>query len=155
MYNVSRAAHRIEDYGPLIPAANHERFRDYYRWSKRRRARFVTKMEALLADPRSRAFVAVKGDDVLGYVLAAYEAPDHLTLKGLFVRPRHQGQGVGASLMEYLLSRIAAGTNVRLSVVQHNSPAIRLYERFGFRFNSYEARRFYGARQQRMMLMLT
>ncbi len=47
--------------------------------------------------------------------------------------PAHRGQGIGAKLMQDVLDgAAAAGKRVRIHV-EHNNPAMHLYDRLGFR----------------------
>jgi len=51
------------------------------------------------------------------------------------VRPSHRGAGVGSALMAYLID-LAPALGARRLYIETNSalaPAIRLYEKFGFR----------------------
>ena len=67
-------------------------------------------------------------------------APGQLWLDRLLIDKKYQGQGYGRQSVLALLHRLYAeygsetGT-VYLSVYMDNSPAIRLYESIGFRFN--------------------
>ncbi|MGG0824486.1 GNAT family N-acetyltransferase [Paenibacillus turicensis] len=51
------------------------------------------------------------------------------------VLDKHQRQGVGAGLMEYLLkwAKSSKITRLELTVMTHNKAAISLYEKFGFK----------------------
>jgi GNAT superfamily N-acetyltransferase len=60
------------------------------------------------------------------------EAPPELAL---FVRPGHRHRGIGASLLTQLV-RANPGLSAVLLQVGANSPAVRLFERFGFEIAS-------------------
>jgi ribosomal protein S18 acetylase RimI-like enzyme len=72
-----------------------------------------------------------------------------LEIREIQIDPRHQGQGIGTSVLQDVISRASGeGQDVRLSVGLKNERAIRLYERLGFvsvgkskthRHMSYEA----------------
>lgn len=145
MYNVSRAAHRLEDYGHFIPPAGLERFRERYRWSKRRRELFIRKMTRHIKDPSSIVLVAKNGRSIAGYTLAVYDAPAHLTLKGLFVRPAYQGQGIGKVLFAASFEDAVPGTVIELEVLAKNARAQALYKTQGFVTSGVARKRFFGA----------
>lgn len=155
MYNISRAAHRLDDYHELIPEGAQAEFVRYYRWSKVRRSRYIEKMEALLGDPKSTMLVAAKGGVLLGYTLAVYDGPHHLLLKGLFVRPRYQGQGVGRALFLASYATAPSDTVVLLEVLEANRRAIRLYERQGFVVTGYATTRYFGGQLVQMTKRLS
>jgi len=65
------------------------------------------------------------------------------TLFQIQIAPAHQGRGIGAQLIgELLLDAQQAGAAVRLSVLRAN-PALRLYQRLGFRVLGEVAHSFY------------
>ena len=78
--------------------------------------------------------------------LQSFTEGDALFLGQLFVERTHQRRGIGTEVMKRLLQE-AEGLNqaVRLDVVKIN-PAMRLYERLGFRVIGEEARKFYMRR---------
>jgi RimJ/RimL family protein N-acetyltransferase len=83
--------------------------------------------------------VAVDGGEVLGSLLLGpwtdLESSRHvLEVKGLAVDPAHQGEGIGAALLDAAIAR-ARGLGVRrlvLRVLSGNAAARRLYESRGF-----------------------
>lgn len=76
--------------------------------------------------------VAVDGDEVVGYA-GLCDYPDEAFVQTVGVAPDHQGQGVGALLLDDLLAHAPAGKPVVLEVRADNETAQRLYERRGFR----------------------
>lgn len=155
MYNISRTAHRLDDYRQLIPPASLAEFQRHYRWSKARRTRFVDKIAVLLADSASMVLVAEKGNSILGYVLTTSEMPGQITLKGLFIRPRYQGRGVGRALLVASYATAPAGATVILEVLEANRKAIRLYEQQGFVLNGHATTHYFGAKMVRMVKRLS
>lgn len=88
-----------------------------------------------LAD-RAERFEAWAGDRLVGLV-AAYcngEGRRHVFISSVSVLPEWRGTGVASRLLERCMSRAEAfGAGlVELEVGRSNTPAIRLYERFGF-----------------------
>ena len=70
-------------------------------------------------------------------------------LAQLFIHRPHQGQGIGTEVMRQLIAEAAhAGQAVCLDVVKIN-PALRLYQRLGFRIVGQEETKFYMKRDLR------
>jgi len=85
-------------------------------------------------------------DDVdIGWVQSMVEG-DALFLGQLFVAPAHQGRGVGTTIVRRLIEEATrARRAVTLGVVKTN-PALRLYQRLGFRTTREDDRKFYMRR---------
>jgi ribosomal protein S18 acetylase RimI-like enzyme len=70
--------------------------------------------------------------ELVGYIQTLRQ-PDHLLLKNLGLAPSHQGQGIGAALIQGLQAEATAlGLRLRLSVFTTNPRAERFYQRAGF-----------------------
>jgi putative acetyltransferase len=67
--------------------------------------------------------------DAVGF--CAYSGSE---IRALFVHPDYRGKGIGVSLLEFMLSHIM-GT-VTLYVAASNYPAIKLYQKYGFKIIS-------------------
>ncbi|MFJ2745119.1 GNAT family N-acetyltransferase [Streptomyces sp. NPDC087440] len=68
--------------------------------------------------------------------VALRPAPDAYWLEHFYLPPHLQGSGIGSAVLRELLERADRdGRPVRLNVLQ-GSPARRLYERFGFTWES-------------------
>jgi ribosomal protein S18 acetylase RimI-like enzyme len=88
--------------------------------------------------------VTLDGTDI-GW-LQSFVKDDALFLGQLFVDKSLRGQGIGTELVKGLIEEAAsAGRAVTLGVVKTN-PALRLYERLGFRTTHDDARKFYMRR---------
>lgn len=71
--------------------------------------------------------------ELLGYCIVQVIA-DEFNLMNIAVRPSHQGQGIGAQLLEQVVqSASAQAAQIWLEVRVSNLNAIRLYQRFGFK----------------------
>jgi ribosomal protein S18 acetylase RimI-like enzyme len=58
---------------------------------------------------------------------------DEIRVIDVALMPEHRGKGVGSKLMQDVLDE-AASAHKRVRIhVEHNNPAMRLYERLGFR----------------------
>jgi len=85
--------------------------------------------------------ITLDGTDI-GWLQSFLEA-DALYLGQLFVEDAWRGQGIGTEVVKGLLEEAArAGHAVTLGVVKTN-PALRLYERLGFRTTHEDERKFY------------
>src|SRR5215467_10929048 len=91
--------------------------------------------------------VTLDGSDI-GW-LQSFVKDDALFLGQLFVEKALRGQGIGTELVKGLIEEAAStGRAVTLGVVKTN-PALRLYERLGFRTTHDDERKFYMRRDLR------
>ena len=78
--------------------------------------------------------------------LQSFVEEDALFLAQLFIDGAWRGQGIGTKVVEGLIKEAArAGRAVTLGVVKTN-PALRLYQRLGFRTTHEDGRKFYMRR---------
>lgn len=113
--------------------------RDEDGWWVIRSARY----RAWLADPATIALLATVGDAPVAYAVVTIHDQDdsHLTgerfaeLQSLVVAEAHRGRGVGSTVLRevYRAVRHAGITEMVIGVLATNEPAMRLYEREGFR----------------------
>jgi len=101
----------------------------------------------LIADKESIVLVAENADRLIGSGLAMLKSSSdnyvydrHAYLGLMFVEPSFRGQGVVQRIIEELLTwaREKGITDFFLDVYAENAPAIRAYEKFGFRANMLE-----------------
>jgi ribosomal-protein-alanine N-acetyltransferase len=78
--------------------------------------------------------VATQHGEVVGYA-GLCDYPDEAFVQTMAVAPAHQCRGLGAVLLEELLAEAArrGQSRVLLEVRADNTPAQRLYARYGFR----------------------
>jgi ribosomal protein S18 acetylase RimI-like enzyme len=110
-------------------------------------------MSAQIASFRQRwdvmqiRIVTLDGTDI-GW-LQSFIKDDALFLGQLFVNESLRGQGIGTELVKGLIEEAASvGRAVTLGVMKTN-PALRLYERLGFRTTHDDERKFYMRRDLR------
>ncbi|MFL5862025.1 MAG: ribosomal protein S18-alanine N-acetyltransferase [Solirubrobacteraceae bacterium] len=86
-----------------------------------------------LSKPSSFCLTAVDDEDrLMGYLICArYDRVWHLM--NIAVDPSLRRRGVGRALLEQLIERAGRDCQYTLEVRTSNTPAIALYERFGFR----------------------
>lgn len=70
-----------------------------------------------------------------GYVSCTVESPGTMKLNKLYLLPEFHGRGIGRMMIEHVRETARSGgiRTVHLQVNRANAPAIRLYERAGFR----------------------
>ena len=90
-------------------------------------------------------YVAEDGDRWIGLVTGMKETSDNprqmrFALVSMFVEPSARGRGIGTALVEAVTgwARERGAARMYLGVTVTNRPAIRLYERCGFRPTGYE-----------------
>ena len=103
-----------------------------------------------LASPEAVLLVAEHDGQVVGYAYAGIEGHDWMSLRGpagvlhdLLVDPDHRGKGVGAMLLQAVLTRLQerGASQVVLSTAERNEAAQRLFARAGFRRTMIEMTR--------------
>lgn len=75
-----------------------------------------------------------RGEEVLGRLYVDRRG-DEIRIIDIALLPQHRGQGIGGSIVQGLLEEAATreqGRVVRIHV-EHSNPAMRLYQRLGFR----------------------
>lgn len=89
-------------------------------------------------------FYAIRDDEVIGWcdiLPKSFEGLKHVGTLGMGVSEEYRGNGIGRKLLETAIehARVNNGiSKVELEVFGSNKSAIRLYEKFGFK---YEGRR--------------
>lgn len=93
-------------------------------------------VQSWLEDTRGRRFVAVDGDDVVGYlaVLPLVGWSAHVGSVRLVVDPARRGQGIGRALARHgLLTGLGLGLDkLVVEVVADAEPAIAMFEKLGY-----------------------
>lgn len=91
--------------------------------------------QRILADDGAIAMAEIDGEAVGACALVKRPEPATWEIAKMGVRPAHQGAGIGSALLAYLIA-LAPSLGARRLYIETNSalaPAIRLYEKFGFR----------------------
>jgi RimJ/RimL family protein N-acetyltransferase len=94
-------------------------------------------LKAVRSHSDAAVFVAVDGDDVIARLSVArdpHPASSHVADLGLMVAASHRRRGVGRALLEQAVdwAGSAGVRKLELHVFPWNTPAIALYESFGF-----------------------
>ena len=86
-------------------------------------------LEALQATAEE-IWLCSEGDELVG-VVGLEHGSDEMVIARLFVAPAWFRRGVGSALVGHALAQ-AGGRRVRVGTGARNTPALALYERFGF-----------------------
>jgi len=94
-------------------------------------------LKAIRRHPHAAVFVADNGGKIVGRLSVArdpHPASNHVADLGLMVAAAHRRQGIGLALLERAVEWAGAARvrKLELHVFPHNTPAIALYESFGF-----------------------
>ena len=93
----------------------------------------VAALKAQLAKPYSEFLVADDGSTVGGMAFASTGADGKtIMLHQLYVRPSHQGRGVGGMLLDEIIDSFHDADCIRLEVEEANGDAIAFYRSQGF-----------------------
>jgi ribosomal protein S18 acetylase RimI-like enzyme len=60
------------------------------------------------------------------------DASESMTITRLMVHPEHLREGIGASLVEYILDSFAEMRRFKVTAGTKKTPAVALYRKFGF-----------------------
>lgn len=106
-------------------------------------------------DSRSRAYVALEGQAVAGYIIAKTIA-DEGHILNLAVREDLRRRGIATALVRKGLGelRLTGARYVYLEVRASNSPAIDLYEGFGFRIGGIRKSYYLEPREDALIMVL-
>lgn len=99
--------------------------------------------EADLASDQAIKFVAVSGEQIIGYCLGTIGGPE-LHITNVAIDPKFHHQGIGSKLLRLLevRGRKAGCVEAYLEVRVSNQPAINMYKRNGYEI-SYTRRYYY------------
>lgn len=88
---------------------------------------------ALFQYPHYETLVAEKENELLGYIISSCILPEE-NIDNLAVTEEARKQGIGGTLVENTLLRAKERgvTRMTLEVREHNVPARKLYEKYGF-----------------------
>jgi RimJ/RimL family protein N-acetyltransferase len=94
-------------------------------------------LKAVRSHADAAVFVAADGDEVVARLSVArdpHPASSHVADLGLMVAASHRRRGIGQALLEHAVdwARASAIRKLELHVFPWNTPAIALYEGFGF-----------------------
>jgi ribosomal protein S18 acetylase RimI-like enzyme len=143
IYELSNDVH-LKSYVELIAPEHRRRFLNYYEDTEEHRRRYIERRKQQLLDDNWMMYVAYEGGTLVGFEFS-FQLPDHtIKLEGLFIRTDKQGQGIGSMLMRRVIQAYPPGTIFRLEVIETNTVAKGLYEKFGFYNVGVSERTYFG-----------
>ena len=93
-------------------------------------------ISAILEDKKQWAFVAIKENQIIGFVHAFYAlrltTPAFIEIAGLVVSEKERSQGIGKQLVEYIEQNIAENLKVRVRCNSERKNAHRFYLSNGY-----------------------
>ena len=149
MITLSSKTHLSDMYKTLIPADEYERFSKTYEPGAERSARGIGTLSSRHSSRDWHMAVAEYDGEVVGFTVALHEG-NMLKLRGLFVDPDFQGQGIGSALFDHSMTWRRGAEPVRLVVLKENRHAQRLYQSRGFTLVGRVESLFFGAEQVMM-----
>ena len=153
LFEMSCKIHNMPPYDTLIPEEYRERFLRAFSRGSKFSLYFADKIASFINDDNRWVYVAEVNGRLAGYRLAEKNG-NTIQLHGLFVHPDYQGRGIGRHLLMMPVENAVPGDVLCLSVLKGNDRARALYESEGFRFVREKPKRFYGAIQNVMELVI-
>jgi len=145
LFSVSSLAHN-SGYDSIIPSRSFARFKRRYAPTLKNRMAYKKVASIRIVHPSWAFYIAEKDGHIVGYHCSKQISEDTALLRGLFVEPGYQGQGVGKKLFIHMLTHFD-GFRLELKVLKYNARAIALYEQYGFVKTKRLVGRFFGAPQ--------
>lgn len=149
MYRVSISAHS-KGYEALIPSDHRDSFYQHYSISNKGKAEYEHLMGGHLNDSDYTILCAEIDGKVAGYTVWWRQNEASVQMKGLFVHPDFQGQGIGRALLDAVIPRFS-NLEMYLFVIENNEPARVLYKKYAFVDDGLASELFYGAKQMKMV----
>ena len=87
----------------------------------------------------------------VGIVSYAIESSGDAHIMGLITSPQHQRLGIATKAMEFVLARLGKIKRAYLTVHPENTPAIKLYEKLGFKVEGRKEN-YFGDGEPRLIL---
>ena len=93
-----------------------------------------------------------RSNATIGMVSYKIEAPGHVRVDGLIVKPEFRNKGLAKEAMKMVLEELKDKKRIDLTVHPHNNPAILLYLSLGFIIESWKDN-YYGEGEPRLILV--
>ncbi len=92
----------------------------------------VYSISEMLEDNISKVFVYEKDDQVVGFILAT-DLQETCDILSVVVDPNYRRMKIASNLIDYLISDLDENLKlITLEVSTKNTPALKLYDQFGF-----------------------
>lgn len=142
LFEISSIVHRT-NYTELISDEHKAEFSQHYQITNERRDHFVDFVVEKMQSPSYHLFKVTNSDGIIaGY--ASVEEADVTEVRAVFVLPEFQGQGIGSMLMQTIVQKFG-NQALELFVIEGNTAAISLYEKYGFKNQGDSGKSFFGS----------
>ena len=108
----------------------------------------------LKANPFSHYFVLEIDKKVCGYI-GTWIEEDHAEIINFYVLEEYQNMGFGSMMLEFVIKlvKMSKVPVLSLEVREHNTKAIALYEKYGFKY-SHTRKQYYSNGEDALVLIL-
>ena len=108
----------------------------------------------LKANPFSHYFVLEIDKKVCGYI-GTWIEEDHAEIINFYVLEEYQNMGFGSMMLEFVIKlvKMSKVPVLSLEVREHNTKAIELYEKYGFKY-SHTRKQYYSNGEDALVLLL-
>ena len=108
----------------------------------------------LKANPFSHYFVLEIDKKVCGYI-GTWIEEDHAEIINFYVLEEYQNMGFGSMMLEFVIKlvKMSKVPVLSLEVREHNTKAIALYEKYGFKY-SHTRKQYYSNGEDALVLLL-
>lgn len=111
-----------------------------------------TLAEAIEEFKNNKIYFIKKEDKIVGSVSYEIKSSSHAFINGLVVNPEFQKQGIGREALKQILEMLKSFKRIDLVTHPDNTPAIKLYEHFGFVIES-KKENYFGDGEPRVVLV--
>ncbi len=102
----------------------------------------------------NEAFLILGNGTPVGLVTYSYTEPERAYINDLVIHPEHQGKKIGKTAMKWVLDRLENIKHVDLVTHPHNTVAIILYSKNGFKVSGWKDD-YYGDGEPRIYMTYT
>ncbi len=99
----------------------------------------------------NETFLILEKDIPVGLVTYSFTEPERAYINDLVIHPDHQGKKIGKTAMKWLLDRLENIRHVDLVTHPHNTIAIILYSKSGFKISGWKSN-YYGDGEPRIFM---
>lgn len=149
LFTLSCRVHTMPPYTDLVPNSHRKELLSAYANTRAAKRQYEKKLLRYIDKHDAWAHVYEIDGRIVGFRLM-YRNEDGLHLRGLYVDPDYQGQGIGLALFSLAFKYMSPGEMIELPVLESNAKARRLYEKNGFIVTDTVLPDFHGMKQVQM-----
>lgn len=102
----------------------------------------------------NETFLILDKNTPVGFVTYSYTEPERAYINDIVIHPEHQGKKIGGAAMKWVLDRLENIKHVDLVTHPHNTIAIILYSKNGFKISGWNDD-YYGDGEPRIYMTYT